>query len=163
MAVCDLCGSDINVTEYVVAPKDEVVNLCETCKTQIESGNLDENHFNCLNDSMWSEKPAVKVLTYRLLKNLGRGDLLDMMYLEPDEITWAEYEEEVVKDSNGNVLSNGDTVTVIKDLEVKGTGKTVKRGTTVKNIRMCDVEGHVSCKVDGIGSIYLKTEFLKKV
>jgi protein PhnA len=163
MSVCDLCGSDVNVTEYKVAPKEEVVNLCETCKSQIESGNLDEGHFNCLNDSMWSENSAVKVLTYRLLKQLGRADLLDMMYLEPEEQTWAEYEEEVLKDSNGNVLANGDTVTVIKDLEVKGTGKTVKRGTTVKNIRMCDVPEHVACKVDGIGSIYLKTEFLKKV
>jgi protein PhnA len=163
MSVCDLCGSDVNVTEYKVAPKEEVVNLCETCKSQIESGNLDEGHFNCLNDSMWSENPAVKVLSYRLLKQLGRNDLLDMMYLEPEEQTWAEYEEEVLKDSNGNILANGDTVTVIKDLEVKGAGKTVKRGTTVKNIRMCDVPEHVACKVDGIGSIYLKTEFLKKV
>jgi len=160
---CELCGSDVNVSEYKVAPKDESVLLCETCKSQIENDNLDENHFNCLNDSMWSEKPAVKVLSYRLLKKLGRGDLLDMMYLEDDEKTWAEYEEEVLKDSNGNVLKNGDSVTVIKDLEVKGTGKTVKRGTTVKNIRMCDVAGHVACKVDGIGSIYLKAEFLKKI
>ena len=163
MAVCDLCGSDLNVTEFVVAPKDEKVNLCETCKTQIENDNLDETHFNCLNDSMWSEIPAVKVLSYRLLKKLGRSDLLDMMYLEDDEKSWADYEEEVLKDSNGNILKNGDSVTVIKDLEVKGAGKTVKRGTTVKNIRMCDVAGHVSCKVDGIGSIYLKAEFLKKI
>jgi len=163
MAVCDLCGSDVNVSEYQVKPKDEKINLCETCLSQIESGNLDENHFNCLNDSMWSENPAVKVITYRLLKQLGRGDLLDMMYLEEDEQAWADYEEEVLKDSNGNILKDGDSVTVIKDLEVKGAGKTVKRGTTVKNVRLCDVAGHVSCKVDGIGSIYLKTEFLKKI
>ena len=163
MKLCDLCGSDVNVSEYVVAPKEETVNLCETCKTQIESDNLDENHFNCLNDSMWSEIPAVKVLSYRLLKKLGRNDLLDMMYLEDDEQNWADYEEVVLKDSNGNVLQNGDSVTVIKDLEVKGTGKTIKRGTNVKNIRMCDVDGHISCKVDGIGSIYLKAEFLKKI
>ena len=163
MAICDLCGSDVNVTEYVVAPKDESVNLCETCKTQIESGNLDENHFNCLNDSMWSETPAVKVLSYRLLRKLGRGDLVDMMYLDDDEQVWADYEEVVLKDSNGTILKAGDTVTVIKDLDVKGTGKTVKRGTTVKNIRMCDVEDHISCRVDGIGSIFLKTEFLKKI
>jgi len=163
MAVCDLCGSDVNVSEYQVKPKDDKVNLCETCLTQIESGNLDENHFNCLNDSMWSEIPAVKVLSYRLLKQLGRSDMLDMMYLEEDEQAWADYEEEVLKDSNGNILKDGDTVTVIKDLEVKGAGKTIKRGTTVKNIRMCDTPGHVSCKVDGIGSVYLKTEFLKKI
>jgi protein PhnA len=161
--VCDLCGSDVNVSEYKVAPKDDSVNLCEVCKSQIENDNLDENHFNCLNDSMWSEIPAVKVLSYRLLKKLGRNDLLDMMYLEDDELNWANYEEEVLKDSNGNILKDGDTVTVIKDLDVKGAGKTIKRGTTVKNIRMCDVAGHVSCKVDGIGSVYLKVEFLKKI
>ena len=137
--------------------------MCESCKSQIESGNLDENHFNCLNDSMWSENPAIKVLSYRLLRKLGRSDLLDMMYLEDDELSWAEYEEEVLKDSNGNILKDGDSVSVVKDLEVKGAGKTIKRGTTVKNIRMCDVAGHVSCKVDGIGSVYLKTEFLKKI
>jgi protein PhnA len=160
---CDLCNSDVNVSEYKVAPKDEYVNLCEVCKSQIENDNLDENHFNCLNDSMWSEKTAVKVLSYRLLKKLQRSDLLDMMYLDEDELAWADYEEEVLKDSNGNILKDGDSVTVIKDLDVKGAGKTIKRGTNVKNIRMCDVAGHVSCKVDGIGSVYLKTEFLKKI
>lgn len=163
MSVCGLCGSDANVSEFQIKPTDKSVLLCEVCKTQIESKNLDENHFNCLNDSMWSEDSSIKILTYRLLKELNRGDLLDMMYLEEDELNIANYEEEILKDSNGNILQDGDSVSVIKDLEVKGAGKTVKRGTTVKNIRMCDVAGHVSCKVDGIGSIYLKAEFLKKL
>ena len=132
---CDLCNSDVNVSEYKVAPKDEYVNLCEVCKSQIESNNLDENHFNCLNDSMWSEKPAVKVLSYRLLKALNRNDLLDMMYLEPDELAWAEMEAEEKFDSVGNKISNGDNVMVIKDLNVKG-GDTIKRGTIFKNIRL---------------------------
>ena len=161
--ICELCGSDVNVSEYKVAPKDEYVNLCEVCKSQIESNNLDENHFNCLNDSMWSEKVAVKVLSYRLLKALNRNDLLDMMYLDEDELSWADYEEEILKDSNGNILKDGDSVTVIKDLDVKGAGKTIKRGTNIKNIRMCDVPGHIACKVDGIGNVYLKVEFLKKI
>ncbi len=161
--MCDLCGSDLNVTDYKVAPKEDVVALCENCKSQIESGNLDENHFNCLNDSMWSENPAVKVLSYRLLKKLGRNDLIDMLYLDEEEQSWADYEEEVLKDSNGTILKEGDSVTVIKDLDVKGAGKTIKRGTTIKNIRMCDVAGHISCRVDGIGSVYLKAEFLKKI
>jgi len=160
---CDLCGSDLNVSTYKVAPRDEEVLLCETCKTQIENDNLDEAHFNCLNDSMWSEKSGVKILTYRLLKKLNRNDLIDMMYFDEDEESWKDYEEEVIKDANGNILKAGDSVVVIKDLDVKGTGKTIKRGTTVKNIRMCDVPGHIACKVDGIGSIYLKTEFLRKV
>jgi protein PhnA len=159
---CELCGSSTEVTEYQIVPKDDSVKLCGLCRKQIESGDLDEKHFNCLNDAMWSEISAVKVLSFRLLKQLGRNDLLDMIYLEEDEQEWADYEEEVEKDSNGNILSNGDTVTVIKDLEVKGTGKTCKRGTVVKNIKLCDTPGHVSCKVDGIGAIYLKTEFLRK-
>ena len=161
---CELCESTNNVTEYVVFEGDDgVVFLCETCKTQIENNSLDEAHFNCLNNSMWSEKSSVKILTYKLLKELGRNDLLDMMYLTDEELAIANKTEEVIKDANGNVLKAGDSVSVIKDLEVKGAGKTIKRGTVIKNIRMCDVEGHISCKVDGIGQVYLKTEFLKKV
>ena len=155
--VCDLCGSDKNVTAYKVEPKDEYVNLCEECKSQIESGNLDEGHFQCLNDSMWSENSAVKVLTYRLLKELGRGDLIDMMYLEPDEEAWANTEVEVKKDANGNVLQNGDSVMVIKDLNVKG-GNNIKRGEVFKNIRLGDTPGHILAK-----NIFIKTEFIKKV
>ena len=155
--VCDLCGSDKNVSAYKVEPKDEFVNLCEECKTQIESGNLDEGHFQCLNDSMWSENSAVKVLTYRLLKELGRGDLIDMMYLEPEEEAWANTEVEVKKDANGNILQNGDSVMVIKDLNVKG-GSNIKRDEVFKNIRLGDTPGHILAK-----NIYIKTEFIKKV
>ena len=155
--VCELCGSDKNVTAYKVEPKEEYVNLCEVCKSQIESNNLDENHFQCLNDSMWSEKSAVKVLTYRLLKALGRSDLIDMMYLTPEEEAWANTEVEVKKDAYGNVLKNGDSVMVIKDLNVKG-GSNIKRGEVFKNIRLGDTPGHILAK-----NIYIKTEFVKKV
>ncbi len=155
--ICELCGSENNVTSFKVEPKDEYVNLCEKCKNQIESTNLDENHFQCLNDSMWSEKSAVKVLTYRLLKQLGRSDLLDMMYLEPDEEAWANTEIEIKKDAYGNILKNGDNVMVIKDLNVKG-GSTIKRGEVFKNIRLGDTPGHILSK-----NIYIKTEFIKKV
>ena len=155
--VCELCGSDKNVTAYKVEPKEEYVNLCEVCKSQIESNNLDENHFQCLNDSMWSEKSAVKVLTYRLLKALGRSDLIDMMYLTPEEEAWANTEVEIKKDAYGNVLKNGDSVMVIKDLNVKG-GSTIKRGEVFKNIRLGDTPGHILAK-----NIYIKTEFVKKV
>ena len=80
---------------------------------------------------MWSEKSAVKVLTYRLLKELGRNDLIDMMYLTPEEEAWANTEVEVKKDAYGNVLQNGDSVMVIKDLNVKG-GSNIKRGEIFK-------------------------------
>ncbi|KPD02079.1 alkylphosphonate utilization protein [Moellerella wisconsensis] len=68
-----------------------------------------------------------------------------------------------VKDSNGAVLNDGDTVQVIKDLKVKGTSKTLKRGTTIKNIRLTNREGEIECNADKIKGLVLKTEFLKKV
>lgn len=71
-------------------------------------------------------------------------------------------EEIVVKDSNGAVLANGDSVTLIKDLKVKGTSVTLKRGTLVKNIRLTDDEELIECNVDKVKGLMLRTEFLKK-
>jgi protein PhnA len=68
-----------------------------------------------------------------------------------------------IKDSNGNVLQDGDTVTVIKDLKVKGSSLVVKVGTKVKNIRLVDGDHDIDCKIDGIGAMKLKSEFVKKV
>ena len=68
----------------------------------------------------------------------------------------------VVKDSNGNLLTDGDTVTVIKDLKVKGTSLVVKVGTKVKNIRLIEGDHDIDCKIDGIGPMQLKSEFVKK-
>ena len=72
-------------------------------------------------------------------------------------------EARVIKDANGNVLQDGDTVTVIKDLKVKGSSLVVKVGTKVKNIRLADGDLDIDCKIDGIGSMGLKSEFVKKV
>ncbi len=69
----------------------------------------------------------------------------------------------VVKDANGNVLSNGDTVTVIKDLKLKGSSLVVKIGTRVKNIRLVEGDHDIDCKIDGIGAMQLKSQFVKKV
>ncbi|MCL6711998.1 zinc ribbon domain-containing protein YjdM [Pseudomonas sp. R2.Fl] len=71
-------------------------------------------------------------------------------------------EEIIVKDSNGTVLANGDSVTLIKDLKVKGTSVTLKRGTLVKNIRLTDDEELIECNVDKVKGLVLRTEFLKK-
>jgi protein PhnA len=79
----------------------------------------------------------------------------------PGEAT-AEDGPKVVKDSVGNVLADGDTVTVIKDLKVKGSSLVVKRGTKVKNIRLVDGDHDIDCKIDGIGAMGLKSEFVKK-
>ncbi len=72
-------------------------------------------------------------------------------------------EEFVVIDSNGNRLEDGDTVTVIKDLKVKGSSSSVKVGTKVKNIRLVDSDHNIDCKIDGFGAMKLKSEFVKKV
>lgn len=68
----------------------------------------------------------------------------------------------IVRDSNGNVLQDGDTITVIKDLKVKGSSLVVKVGTKVKNIRLVDGDHDIDCKIDGIGAMKLKSEFVKK-
>lgn len=72
-------------------------------------------------------------------------------------------EEKTYRDSNGNVLVDGDSVTVIKDLKVKGSSLVVKKGTKVKDIRLVDGDHDIDCKIDGIGAMQLKTEFVKKL
>lgn len=169
---CELCQSSENLSAFEVAPSDgsadQSIYICAKCKEQIENPDMmDEVHFNCLNDSMWSEVPAVVVMSYRALKLLGREDLVDSIYMEDDVKAWADAgikssSNVVVKDSNGTILNAGDSVVIIKDLEVKGAGFTAKRGTTVRNISIPqDVEGHIEGRVNGT-KIYLKTEFLKK-
>ncbi|MBC2147447.1 zinc ribbon domain-containing protein YjdM [Listeria booriae] len=69
----------------------------------------------------------------------------------------------VVRDSNGNVLTDGDSITVIKDLRVKGSSSVVKIGTKVKNIRLVDGDHDIDCKIDGFGPMKLKSEFVKKL
>ena len=71
-------------------------------------------------------------------------------------------DEKVVKDANGNVLQDGDTVTIIKDLKVKGSSSNLKMGTRVKNIRLVNGDHNIDCKIDGFGAMKLKSEFVKK-
>lgn len=77
----------------------------------------------------------------------------------------AAVEAGLIKDAHGNILQDGDTVTVIKDLKIKGSSSVVKVGTKVKNIRLASAgDGHdISCKIDGFGAMNLKSEFVKKV
>ena len=72
-------------------------------------------------------------------------------------------EEGIVRDANGNVLQDGDTVTVIKDLKVKGSSSVVKIGTKVKNIKLVDGDHDIDCKIDGFGAMSLKSQYVKKV
>ncbi|MBF4693486.1 zinc ribbon domain-containing protein YjdM [Fusibacter ferrireducens] len=75
----------------------------------------------------------------------------------------ANTEEKIIKDANGNVLSDGDSVTIIKDLKVKGSSSVLKIGTKVKNIRLVEGDHDIDCKIEGFGAMKLKSEFVKKV
>ncbi len=169
--ICELCGSNENLDAYIVIPRDEEILVCNTCKEQIEDNSkIDETHWHCLNDSMWSEVDAVKVVAFRILTLLKNQDMLDMMYLEEDIQSWAnaglpdELDEDalIYRDSNGVILSAGDTVVVNKDLPVKGAGFVAKQGTAVRNISLVpNDETHIEGRVNGV-KIQLKTCFLKK-
>lgn len=173
---CELCGADHPLTAYQVPPAaddsaDNSVLLCGTCHGQLDNPE-DVNHWRCLNDSMWSQVPAVQVMAWRMLKRLSTEvwarDLLDMLYLDPDTQSWAEAgmadeddDTTPTLDSNGARLAAGDSVTLIKDLEVKGAGFTAKRGTLVKGISLTNNPEHIEGKVNGV-QIVLVAKFLKK-
>ena len=177
---CELCASTDDLKVYEVPPSadgsaNQAVLTCATCFEQIEDKDkTDANHWRCLNDSMWSETPAVQVVAWRMLSRLkGEGwpaDLLEMLYLDEETLEWAkatgegESDENAVvhKDSNGNILQAGDTVVLIKDLKVKGANFIAKRGTAVRRITLvADNAGHIEGKVDG-QRIVILTEFVKK-
>jgi protein PhnA len=179
---CELCGGEAGLTAFAVPPgpalaSDRCVLLCTTCLGQIEGSTpLDPKHWFCLREAAWSELPAVQVLSYRLLSRLAEqpwaGELLDQLYLDEETLAWARAELESREregearprtvDSNGVELADGDSVTLIKDLDVKGAGFVAKRGTTVKGIRLTDDPEHVEGRVNKV-AIVLKTRFLKKV
>ncbi len=172
---CELCSSseDLNVFEVESDSKlnfAQEIFICKNCESQLISGDLDANHFRCLNDKIWSEVPAIKVISYRVLKKLSSEswaqDLLDMIYLEDDEKEWAEQGSDddtaPTLDSNGTKLEAGDSVTIIKDLQVKGAGFTAKRGTAVRNISLTNESDQIEGRVNGT-RIVLLTKFLKKM
>ena len=160
---CELCGSASDLSAMLVPPHaqltvDTGVVVCDTCKSQMDSGEMDTNHWRCLNDSMWSQVPAVQVMAYRMLKRLSAEpwaqDLLDVMYMDDETRKWAESgaaddDREPTRDSNGALLQAGDNVTLIKDLDVKGAGFTAKRGTMVRGISLTDNPEHIEGRVNG--------------
>ena len=175
---CELCKATNQLSVYVLPPStaesvDTSVLLCSVCASHIENpGNAEANHWRCLNDSMWSEHQSVQILSWRLLTMIkSEGwpqDLLDMMYLDDEALAFAKaglVDPNAPKhtDSNGNVLENGDSVVLIKDLDVKGSSITAKRGTAVRNIRLDrDNIDYIEGKVDG-QQIVILTKYVKKV
>lgn len=177
-SACELCGATSDLSVYEVRPSngsaDQSILVCSTCKGQIDNPDtMDANHWHCLNDSMWSSEPAVQVMAYRLLKRIASEgwpqDLLDTLYLEDDVQAWADADtgsedsqaQEPTRDSNGAILETGDTVVIIKDLEVKGAGFTAKRGTAVRNIALTNNPEQIEGRVNGT-KIVLLSKFLKK-
>jgi len=176
---CELCGTADNLQVYEVPPEgkgiEQSILVCDTCLTQInQQETVDVNHWRCLNDSMWSQIPAVQVMAWRMLTRLkSEGwpqDLLDMLYLDDNLLAWArstendDGSENTIKhlDANGAQLQSGDTVTLIKDLNVKGANFTAKRGTAVRGISLVrdnpeQIEGRVSGQ-----QIVILTKFVKK-
>ena len=179
-SACELCSANENLGVYEVPPEsngsaDECVLLCETCREQIENPDkVDINHWRCLNDSMWSQTPAVQVMAWRMLTRLSAEgwpqELLDMLYLDDATLAWAQAggegqsDDDSIKhlDSNGAVLEAGDTVTLIKDLNVKGANFTAKRGTAVRGISLvADNLEHIEGRING-QQIVILTKFVKK-
>lgn len=178
---CELCGSTEDLSAYEVQPakngnEDDSVVVCATCSNQIENEDaVDANHWRCLNDSMWSEVPAVQVMAWRMLTQLkAEGwpqDLLDMLYLDEETLAWAkalgvieENTTEIIhRDVNGVILQAGDTVVLIKDLKVKGSSLVAKQGTAVRRITLDRenaefIEGKV-----GPTQIVILTKYVKKM
>ena len=173
---CELCGENTSLAIFEVPPVsdpdfEKCVMICALCREQVENPDkINVNHWHCLNETAWSEVPAVQVLVWRLLEKLSSEpwaqDLKDQLYLDEEVVEWAENDGNKSSsntfDSNGAALFSGDSVTIIKDLDVKGAGFTAKRGTVVKNILVGDDPEHIEGRVNKT-KIYLKTCFLKKI
>ena len=180
---CELCTSVDRLAIYEVKPTltggggvDGSILACDLCIKQIENPETtDANHWRCLNDSMWSEFRAVKVIAWRILSRLRKEgwpkDLLDMLYLEDDDLRFAketgehleEAEKIIHRDANGAILQAGDSVVLIKDLKVKGSSLVAKQGTAVRRISL-DHENakYIEGKV-GPTQIVIITDYVKKM
>ena len=175
---CELCGAQSGLTVHSVGGDsvERSVLVCEGCAAQLASDTLDPKHWFCLKEAIWSGVPAVQVVSYRLLHRL-RGEpwaseLLDSAYLADDVLAWAkeglaEADEDEggvavrTVDCNGYVLADGDSVTLVRNLDVKGAGFVAKQGTRVNDIRLTDDPKLVEGRINKV-AIVLKTEFLKK-
>ena len=176
---CEMCGAQDSLAPYEVGPSsgspDRDILICPKCLAQVEKKEeLDPAHWSCLSTAMWSEVPAVQVLSWRMLIRLRNeswaADCLDMLYLDEDTLEWAkasgdhENDATVVlhRDSNGHQLLDGDSVVLIKSLDVKGSTLNAKMGTVVKNIRLVkDNTEQIEGRVEG-QLIVILTKYVRK-
>lgn len=177
---CELCQSPENIHLFEVLPEtgnkeENDIIICDTCRAQVEKkAELTSGHWACLNQSMWSEVPAVQVLSWRMLNRLRNeswaADNLEMMYLSDELLAWAkttgDHENDASvdlhKDCNGQLLQTGDSVVLIKSLDVKGSSLNAKMGTVVKNIRLVEANTEqVEGKIEG-QTIVILTKYVRK-
>jgi protein PhnA len=177
---CELCSGPDHLSVYEVPPvgrqaADPEIYICDHCLRQIEKREpLDSAHWQCLTGSMWSEIPAVQVTAWRMLSRLKSeawaAENLDILYLADSLLDWAKAmgdhesdgEVDLHQDSNGNLLQNGDTVVLIKSLDVKGSTLNAKMGTVVRNIRLDpNNTGQIEGRVEG-QLIVILTKFVRK-
>lgn len=175
-SLCEISGSDEDLVLYLVEPKTEdipenCILITQNLKNQIENPEtMNANDWRGLSDSMWNENLPVQIVSWRMHARLKNNDMLEMMYLDEDALEWAKATGEadddegkiIHKDSNGNILKDGDSVVLVKDLDVKGATFTAKRGAAVHNIKLVwdDVnliEGRVENQ-----SIFILTQYVKK-
>jgi len=176
-SVCEISGTEHDLVVYVLPPTNErtvenSVLIAKHLKDQIENPETtDEKDWRGLSESMWSEHLPVQIVSWRMLARLKNTDLLEMMYLDEEALECAkatgEGEEEdenkiVHKDSNGVTLLDGDSVVLIKDLDVKGATFTAKRGAAVHKIKLVwDDANLIEGRVEN-QSIYILTQYVKK-
>ena len=177
---CELCSSTNNLSIYEVGPdtatKEEIaIYFCGKCKAQLEKKEMPEpDHWKILEQTMWSEIPAIQVVSWRMLNRLRAdswaSDLLDMFYLPEEHEAWAKASGDHVndgsvelhRDTNGAVLQDGDSVVLIKSLDVKGSTLTARLGTVVKNIRLVkDNTEQIEGRVEG-QQIVILTKYVRK-
>jgi protein PhnA len=167
---CPLCATpDTPLTTVPVpgGPDNASVEICGVCADHLTNGAPNPDHFRALASTMWSDDPAIQVLAARILPKLGTdwaGDLLELLYLDDETQAWADNVPLASghKDANGQPLNSGDTVVLVKDLNVKGAGFTAKRGTAVHKIALVpDNDAHIEGRVEG-QRIVILTEFVKK-
>ena len=176
-SVCEISGTEHDLVVYVLPPTNErtvenSVLIAKHLKDQIENPETtDEKDWRGLSESMWSEHLPVQIVSWRMLARLKNTDLLEMMYLDEEALEWAkatgegedEDENKIIhKDSNGVTLLDGDSVVLIKDLDVKGATFTAKRGAAVHNIKLVwDDANLIEGRVEN-QSIYILTQYVKK-
>jgi protein PhnA len=174
MSVCQICEISPAKTSYDIpeSPSPTVLDICHRCAKALDAPLERADHWRAKYDGIWSQVSGVNVMFDRIYRAFASESWAvtarESLYLSPEDQAWADADDlvppppdTITIDANGATLSAGDTVTLIKDLPVKGAGFTAKRGTTVRDISLTPNPLHVEGRVKG-QRIVLVAAFLKK-